>query len=233
MSPEVETYYQRTPGLEIVWLAQDKVLLSCNASRLLLEGQATRLLIDRVLPLLDGHLSLREVIDRVPELEGTDIESHLQEMAREGILLPVDARSGSEGQSHHAHPLSSLFPLSALTPAEAQDIVGSARIAIFGLEGPGASLAVMLAQHGIDTLVLADPYPCEAGNLALMPSMSTASVGVPRQEIVRRHLLSAGSGTAIKCLGTEHLTAANIESAAEECDFLVACFDRGFEKVRL
>jgi bacteriocin biosynthesis cyclodehydratase domain-containing protein len=232
MSPEVETYYQRTPGLEIVWLAQDKVLLSCNASGLLLEGQATRLLIDRVLPLLDGHLSLRKVIDRVPELEGTDIESHLQDMAREGILLPVDGRSGSKGQSHRTHPLSSLFPLSALTPAEAQDIVGSARIAIFGLEGPGASLAVMLVQHGIDTLVLADPYPCEAGNLALMPSMSTESVGAPRQEIVRRHLLSSGGGTAIRCLGTEHLTAADIESAAEECDFLVACFDRGFGSIK-
>src|SRR6185369_3186242 len=101
MSPEVETYYQRTPGLEIVWLTQDKVLLSCNASGLLLEGQAARLLINRVLPRLYGHLSLREVIDRIPELEGTDIERHLQDLARAGILLPVDGRSGSEGQWHH------------------------------------------------------------------------------------------------------------------------------------
>lgn len=232
MRLRVEIYYQLTPGLEIIWLAHDKVLLSCDASGLCLEGQATRLLINRVLPLLDGHLSLREVIDRVPELEGTDIEKHLQDLAREGILLPIDGRSGSEEQRHKAHPLSSLYPLSALTPAEAQDVVGSARIAIFGLEGPGASLALMLAQHGIGALILADPYPCEAGNHALMPLMSTASVGVPRHEIVRRHLLAVGGRTTIKCLGTEHLTANDIESGAEECDLLVACFDRGFGAIK-
>ena len=230
MSTEAQTYYQVAPGLEVIWLAEHKVLLSGHACRLVLEGEATHPLVDRVLPLLDGSLSLRDVVHRIPELEGTDVDQHLQRLAEEGILVPLDLRI-SEQQSKLLNPLSSLIPFSAHAADKAQAILASTRIAIFGLEGPGASLALMLAQHGIGTLVLADPYPCEGGNLALMPMMNTASVGVPRDEIVRLHLLSASSRTVVKRLGSERLTAADVDSAAEECDFLVGCFDRGFGSI--
>ena len=105
------------------------------------------------------------------------------------------------------------------------------RVAIIGLEGHGAELAVLLSRWGVGRLVLVDPFACREGNLSLMPLLGSDAIGQPRQEALRAALENRGSLAEI-CIGPEReVTRESIAALAPECDLLVSCFDKGFSAV--
>jgi molybdopterin-synthase adenylyltransferase len=229
MGPDQEAHYRVAPGLDVIKLTDNKVLFRGDAVQVVLEGGSTSFFLDRILPLLNGKFSLSEIIDRIPEVGEGDLGHHLQDLVDAGVLLRVDPNNIDRHRL--LHPLSSLLGLAHRSAEEADEILARARIAIFGLEGPGASLAAMLSQLNIGELFLADPYPCLPGNLVLMPPMDPAVVGRPRHEVVRWQLLSGGSNCVVHLVGNEKLTEADVALAAEQCDILVAAFDRGFASI--
>ena len=113
-----------------------------------------------------------------------------------------------------------------VAPSAALEVLGKARVAVFGLEAHGAHLAATLARSGVGALVLADPYPCAAGHLALLPGAGAGSVGRPLQDVVGDIVRAQAGSTVVETAGPE-LTREAVATAAEGCHILVGSLDKG------
>ena len=134
--------------------------------------------------------------------------------------------SRTRGRRRHSSRCSTWFRTSGSIRRKRRALA-RARVAIFGLEGHGAHLAAILARSGVGGLVLIDPYPCQAGNLALMPAVGPEVLGRPRQDVVRDALRAQGGRTEFVTGGPE-VTRESVAELADGCRILVGCFDKGF-----
>jgi ribosomal protein S12 methylthiotransferase accessory factor len=114
-----------------------------------------------------------------------------------------------------------------LPPDEARRRLADLRVAVIGLEGHGAHAAAALAACGVGTLVLVDPYPCQPGNLALMPPVGPDVLGWPREQVVQRAIEASDTGTLVTVGGAETVIPEGIGALAPGCQLLVGCFDKG------
>src|SRR5262249_50237248 len=112
--------------------------------------------------------------------------------------------------------------------AEALKELGQLRVAIVGLEGHGAYAASILARCGIGRIVLVDPYPCQLGNLALMPLVGMHAVGTSRQQALQGALQAQGGRTELLTGDEREITRESISDLAPNCHMLAGCFDKGF-----
>jgi ribosomal protein S12 methylthiotransferase accessory factor len=125
-------------------------------------------------------------------------------------------------------PLLAFLDEVGVPAGEAQQRLASSSVAVVGLEGHGAHAAAALAALGVGTLLLVDPYPCQPGNLALMPALGPDAVGQPRELVLKSAIEARGAAVRVTPGGTPAVTRASIDALARGCDLLIGCFDEGF-----
>ena len=76
-------------------------------------------------------------------------------------------------------------------------------------------------------MILVDPFPCQAGNLALLPGAGPSALGRPRQEVICDAVRGQGGRTEV-IAPDGAVTRESVAAAAAGCHFLVGCFDKGF-----
>ncbi len=228
MTTPCDTYYRLAPGAHVVRLDEGGVLFRTDSLAILIEGASSRWLADRVIPLLDGRRGLAQVAEALPNVEPEELRSHLDALVESRVLRRDDHPfEPPEGDDAALGPLLDLVQELGVDSAEARAALARARVAIFGLEGHGAHLAAILARSGVGGLVLVDPYPCQARNLALMPMVGPGALGRPRHDVVRDALRAQGGPTGFVTGGPE-VTRESVAELADGCRILVGCFDKGF-----
>lgn len=231
MNHSPDPFYSLAPGVDAVPLGNGQVLFRSDTLAIRLEGEAARLLAEQVLPLLDGQHPWAVVAAAVPGIDPADLRRHLDALVDAGVLR----RGGALPAAVDAARAPFLLLLESLgRPAgEARARLAALRVAIAGLEGPGAHLAAILAQCGVGHLTLIDPYPCQAGNLALLPGLAPNAVGRPRQEALAAALRQALPDAPPNLeLGPTPITRESLAALAPGYDLLVGCFDRGFSSAQ-
>ena len=228
MTMPCDTYYRLAPGAHVVRLDEGGVLFRTDSLAILIEGASSRWLADRVIPLLDGRRSLVQVVEALRNVEPEELRRHLDALVESRVLRcqthPFELPQGDDAA---LGPLLDLVEDLGVDASEARAALARARVAIFGLEGHGAHLAAILARSGVAELVLVNPYPCQAGNLALMPAVGPEALGRPRQDVVRDALRAQGRRSEVVTGGPE-VTRESVAELAEGCRILVGCFDKGF-----
>lgn len=186
---------------------------------------ASDLLRESLLPLLKREPDAWTTLPA--ELDDDALRHHLDSLVEARVLRRANATEDTPPST--VNPLSPLLALLeelGTEPDEARERLRASRVAIAGLEGPGAWLAALLAQCGVGSVELLDPFPLEAGNLATMPPLLGGEVGSRRQEVVGGALERVGETDFVP--GDDPLSRDVIAAAVERCDLLVGCFDRGF-----
>lgn len=214
--------YRLTPGLDVVPVGDD-VVLAADGVRVRLEGASAGLFRDRVLPLLDGTRTLGEVAAAVPGVAVDDLRRHLDALVKARVLLRDRPPAGAD-------PFLRFLDAAGMPEPSATAHLGALRVAIVGLEGPGAHAAACLAASGVGALVLADPYPCQPANLPLMPALGApggGAVGTPRQQVMAAALAAGGGPTRVEVAGPEPLGREAVAALCDDADLVVACLDRG------
>ncbi len=118
-----------------------------------------------------------------------------------------------------------LLRLLGVSASEARARLSGARLALLGLAGPGAHAALALAAAGVGSLVLLDPFPCQPGDLPLLPFGAPESVGRTCEQVALAGLQS--SGVALETAGGPP-SREQVARLAAGCQLLICCFDRGF-----
>lgn len=212
--------YRLAPGLEIVRLDEERFLLRSDFVACGLSGETAVELVERVLSALGDPLTLDEIAARVPGYRRDSLHAQLEQFVGEGVLV----RGGGESAPARS-PYAALFEEVGLGADATLARLAAATVAIMGLEGHGAHVAQMLAEAGVGTLVLVDPFAFEHGHLALTPVCNPEAVGVPRELAVARHVARAGVET--RTSGVRELDREAVVGLTAGCDVAVVCWDRG------
>jgi len=222
-----DQYYALAPGVEVVGLPKQRLLLRSDSVSLTLEGAGAAFLQGRVLPLLDGSRRLADLVAELPEVAPEALVARLKELTDSRILrTTVEPTVGSRGAAL-ADPLQALLEALGVSDARAQRL-RSVHIAVFGLETCGAWIADGLVRLGVGRLTLVDPFPCDPASWRLLPHTESLAAGVPRQDWLRGELSKFGSATELHVGPERALDKADVLAQAADAHLLIGCFDRAF-----
>ena len=223
--------YSLAPDLEIIPLPADEWLCVSAAGRSRIGGLSARLLIEHIMPLLTKGCRWSHLVAQLPAVAPHELRRVLDDLVVRGILRCSPGAPPACAPT--LSPLLTLLDALHLSTAVATERLAHTRIAIIGLEGVGAHLAVLLARCGVQRFTLVDPYPCQPGNLPLLPVGGPAALGRPRQAVIAAALraahLARPEGDLI--LGPPTLAADDVARLVAGCDCVVSCFDRGFAAI--
>lgn len=228
MNTHDSAYYSLAAGIDTVPLNDGSLLCRSDTLAIRIEGAFARVLVQRVLPLLDGQRSFEQVAALLSDLPGDELRQRLDALVQAQVL----ARREQPALVASTHP--TLAPLLAMLETIGLEAPGAIqtlqqlRIVIVGLEAHGAQLGATLADCGIGSLLLIDPFPCQPGNLALMPLIGPQAVGVARERALQMALQGRGVTSEITIGGAQELTKERIAALAAGAHLLVGCFDKGF-----
>jgi ribosomal protein S12 methylthiotransferase accessory factor len=221
--------YTLAPGIDAVPLADGNLLCRSDTLAIRIEGAFAQVLFRRVLPLLDGRRSFEEIAALLPDLPPAELRQRLDALVEAQVLRRVEQPHRSETPDRPAQaPLLAMLETLGVAAPAALDVLRQLRIMIVGLEAHGAQLAAILADCGVGSLLLVDPFACQPGNLALMPLIGPEAIGVPRQQALQTALRSRGVTSEIITGGEQELTKERIAALALGAHLLVGCFDKGF-----
>jgi ribosomal protein S12 methylthiotransferase accessory factor len=228
MTEEGRLFYRPAPGIDVVSIGEGALLFRSDTLSVRIEGPSTALLQERILPLLDGGQSLAKVASTLPTLDAGDLRRQLDTLVKVGVLertaqLPSWPSGGTA-------PLLALLRAARLPATELRGQLARLRIAVFGLEGAGAHAAVLLAACGVGELFLVDPYPCQPGNLVLMPPIGADALGMRRDQALKHTLEAQGADTRVE-VGVDAVTPDGIDALASTCQLLIGAFDKGLSVV--
>ena len=223
--------YSSVPDLEVIPIEEGKWLCHSATGSVRIAGPSAQPMVEEIMPLLKNGCLWSTLLAQFPGLEPAELRQTLNGLVASGVLR---CTAGSPPD-----PAPTLVPLLALlggldVPADvAASRLANARIVIIGLEGIGAHLALLLARYGLRRFVLVDPYPCQPGNLPLLPTGGLEALGQPRQTLVAQalHDTSPGGKDLDITLGPPNLSPEYVEQVVAGCDCVVSCFERGFSSV--
>ncbi|CAN5167767.1 hypothetical protein BH20GEM2_BH20GEM2_04630 [soil metagenome] len=221
-----DLFYRLPPGTDVLRLRGGDLLLRSDTVAARLEGRSAKLFGEQILPLLDGRRTVAEVAAEL-SIGTDDLASHLASLAEQGVLRRSYGPAERAPDAHALAPLLEMLEALGVPEEAGRQRLERSRIAVFGLEGAGAHLAHLLARCGVGTLVLVDPYPAEAGDLAAAP-LSCDALGNSRQAAMRARIERDGFAGEIVTPAARELGRESVADFARDCDLLVSCFDRGF-----
>ncbi len=225
MIEEGRLYYRPAPGIDVISLDDGALLLRSDTLTARIEGASARFFQERVLPLLDGSRSLAELASSLPTVDIDDLRRQLDALVEAGLLnRTTQPPSWLRGM---AGPLLALLQAAGAPASDLHDRLARLRIGVLGLEGAGAHAAATLAACGVGELILVDPYPCQPGNLALMPPLGADALGRPRDQVLRHSLAASGVDTRVEVGAADAVTPDRIKTLAGTCQLLIGTFDKG------
>ncbi|CAN5846337.1 hypothetical protein BH11VER1_BH11VER1_14210 [soil metagenome] len=223
-----ERLIQLGAGVDPVLLSDGNLVLRSDTATLRIEGALAMIFKQDIIPLLKKGAYVGDLILRVAQTHRQEFRECLEALEAARIIQLFSTPPCSNDSIAGGSPLLSILGLIDIPQEVAQEKLAAMRVAIYGLEGFGAHLALQLAQAGVGHLVLADPFPIEQGNLSLMPPFVAAAEEASRQQIVGDYLRGQKLATKVSLGASTALSKETVAKAAKNCTALVGCFDRGF-----
>ena len=222
--------YALAPDLEVVPLGAEAWLCKTATASCELRGASANFVVEQLLPALKNGCDWAKLQTMFAVVEPIELWRALQQLLAAGVAHVYAAPAELTTVDPTLAPLLFLLDAMHVSRAAALERLADSRIAIVGLEGVGAHLALLLARCNVRRFNLIDPFACQPGNLTLLPVGAPCSLGQPRQELVATALrASAADPAALDIrLGPVSLTAETLGAALDGCDFVASCFDRGF-----
>jgi len=212
-------FYRLRPTVDVIHLGEDRLLLRSDTLSIKIEGGFSKLLQRLILPALDGRLSLAELAQRL-EVSPAVLRDNFENLADSGIF----ERSLQPFETASPNARLNLFRAMGMTDAELGRRFREVRIAIFGMERPGALTAEALLEAGFRNLMLLDPTPAQGEEL-LPDELGKV---VSREQLVAGRLKLRHPGSVIDISGRPNLTREGVLELACGFDLLVAAWDQGF-----
>ena len=156
-----ERRFRMAPGIELVLVSEGRYTLRSEFDAVELSGEAATEFAQKVLAELDEPLGLDAICAKLPRYSPHSVTSQLEALVTQGLVVEQSDDDGSPPL-----PFAAFLDAVGQNAGETARSLAGAKVAVFGLEAHGAHLARMLAQVGIGTVRLIDPFRFEPGHLA-------------------------------------------------------------------
>src|SRR3954468_10500602 len=209
-------YFRLKATAIVVPLAEDGLLLKTDTVSIRIEGGFAEALQRRILPALDGQLTVMEIAKRL------DLPV---EALRENLDRLVDSRvfdrSAEAFPPTPPNPRHNLLRALGIADEEVDRRLKAARIAVFGLERPGAIIAEMLLSVGFRNLSLVDPFAATPLDFLADEAVESSS----REQLLATRLKRRYPDAKIELSNCADLTRAATAELSRGHDLLMACWD--------
>lgn len=116
---------------------------------------------------------------------------------------------------------------------EAMERLARARVIVFGVGGVGSWCAEALIRTGVGNITIVDPDTVAESNVNRQLPATTATIGQPKVEAMRRHLLEVNPEAKITALQTRYCADNADEFNFSDYDFVVDAIDSVSDKALL
>jgi bacteriocin biosynthesis cyclodehydratase domain-containing protein len=212
-------YYRLRPTADVVPLDGDRLLLRTDTVSIRLEGGFAKMLRQQILPALDGSLDLAELAQRL-EVSAETLRENFEGLVEAGVF----DSSPEPFAPTPPDPRKNLFRALGVTDDVYEKRIREARIAVFGLERPGALVAEALLAAGFLNLTLVDHTRAQPADF--LPDETFADVS--REKLVSSRLMRRYPSCLVRVSGCLTLSREITLGLAEGSDLLVSCWDQGF-----
>ncbi len=212
-------YYRLRPTADVVPLDEDRLLLRTDTVSIRMEGGFAKVLKRQILPALDGRLDLSELALRL-EVSAETLRINFDGLVDTGVF----ESSPEPFAPTRPDPRLNLFRALGVPDEVLKKRLRDARIAVFGLERPGALIAEALAAAGFLNLTLVDHTQADA--VDFLPD--EAQEQVTRETLVSSRLKRRNPESLVEISGRTTLTRESTLELAQGFDLLVSCWDQGF-----
>lgn len=213
-----------SPGIDSI-PCEDSVLLKSDFVSLRLEGASATMVAERIIPFLTEWRKVDDLCQHISDYDPADIRSLAGQLVASGVLTSSDSGPLDiiEDSPWHA-----MLHVLGVPVAEAVNRLKSLRIAIFGLETIGGSLALQLGQMGVGSFTLVDPGQLTLADRILMPPSVGIDADATRQRAIAGQLKSMQPKMRVNEFEGDTLTKEDVKDIVRNVDFAIGTFDRGF-----
>lgn len=208
--------------------AGDEVLHFVSERRSLkLKGRSFREFHKRVIPMLDGKHSIEEIETATADIFPADeLRDALEVLAEQGIVVDAaDQMLNSETAERMAPQLNFFHDLAPGLPF--QEKLAAATVAVIGLSGAGASVALSLAAAGVGTIRCIDSLSIGPSDVYLVPFTGLPSIGSGRAETVSNLVKQAAPQVQVVTNNRALESEDDLRAAIEGADMVACCLDAG------
>jgi bacteriocin biosynthesis cyclodehydratase domain-containing protein len=209
--------------------AGDEVLHFVSERRTLkLKGRSFREFCQLVVPRLDGRHSIEEIEAATGDaFPGDELRDALAVLADQGIVIDSAADAGSESaltermapQLNLFHDLAPGLPL--------QKKLEMSTVAVIGLSGAGAGVALSLAAAGVGTLRCIDSLTVTPSDVYLSPFAGMPAVGAGRAKIISDLIVGAAPQVTVIADDRKLESEEDVRAVIEGADLVACCLDAG------
>lgn len=206
--------------------AGDEVLHFVSERRSLrLKGRSFREFHQRVIPMLNGRHSIEEIETAAADIFPPDeLRDALGVLADQGIVVDASRQSVSGEVAERMAPQLNFFhDLAPGVPV--QNSLEAATVAILGLSGAGASVALGLAAAGVGTIRCIDSLTVTPADVYFAPFTGVPAVGEGRAETVAGLLKRAAPQVQVVTNNQPLESEDDLRAAIEGADIVVCCLD--------
>ena len=172
-------FYRLARGVDCVRSKRSHdVILRSDSSVVRIEGGIASQFTKHVITLLRRGCHINVLTSKIDGFTQKELKRYLDSLVDSNILIrnnQPQIRSIDSPSSPFLEVLRGL----GLNLSEVTKKIRSLHVAVFGLEGHGAHIAVLLAQCGIGKLTLVDPYPMNRANAGLQPLVNPTAGRTP------------------------------------------------------
>lgn len=224
--------YALAPGFEVAAVSEERLVFHGNGQLTSVDGESAKRYGPALLHLADSAGSLDTLSAAYPQLDPKALGAFLENLTEQRLLSRrADGSSSAFARQGSAQALYAFLEQLGHQRDDCARRLGELRVAIAGLDAQGAHLAVSLAEIGVGTLRLSDPYALRRDDLIAGDVAPEDSCDTPRHDVLRAVLLARAPSLDVKCVGTDELTPADMDELVQDCDVVLACFDSAFPVV--
>ena len=192
-----------------------------------LKGRSFREFHKRVIPMLNGEHSMEEIETATADLFPADeLRDALGVLADQGIVVDASEHTVSSEIAERMAPQFNLFH--ELAPGVPfQKKLEAATVAVIGLSGAGAGVALSLAAAGVGTIRCIDSLKVGPSDVYLVPFTGMPAVGSNRAETIAGLVRQAAPQVHVVANDRALESEDDLRTAIEGADMVACCLDAG------
>jgi molybdopterin-synthase adenylyltransferase len=205
-----------------------RLIFTSERKRFAIRGRSLDVFVERVVPLLDGQLTLDEIKERMADVFAPqDLHDSLSLLAQQRIVKDAERDDLSRDTQLRLAPELSYLSEVAPDPSLFLDRLSEARVTVVGLGAVGVVAATALAAAGVGNLRCVDGSLVSPADPYLAQLFSADDVGRSRAETTREKVRAVSPSSSVEVVFDDLQTETEMAAVVGNSDFVLGCLDAG------